>query len=198
MIAVVIPIKRLSDAKSRLAQRLGPDQRADLVIALAQRTISVVERSGLASRIALVTPEAGLGVRLGVSVVPDGGDLNSSLRAAAGWSLQVGANSLLILPGDLALLERNDLHALLSVRTPGISIAETDDGGTGALFLVPPDCIEPAFGPGSYERHIERATEAGLPVRIVRRQGLAFDLDTPSDLDRVCRLGVGKISAEQV
>ena len=37
--------------------------------------------------------------------------------------------------------------------------------GTNALLLAPPDAIAPAFGPGSRERHAERAERAGLDGR---------------------------------
>jgi 2-phospho-L-lactate guanylyltransferase len=190
MIAAVIPIKRLRDAKSRLADGLSARERANLVRTLLGRTLSIVRASGLVSRVALVTPEESLAGDMGVQVLPDGADLNSGLKAAAAWSIGVGARSLLILPGDLPLLQPNDLHALLSARAPGISVAQTPDGGTGALFLAPPDCIEPAFGSGSFNRHVELAQKAGIPVRIVQREGLTFDLDTSADLERLRRMGV--------
>lgn len=190
MIAAVIPIKRLCDAKSRLADRLSAPERAELVTALLRRTLAVVRASGLVSQVALVTPEESLGTDLGVRVLPDGDDLNAGLGAAARWAIGAGARGLLMLPGDLPLLQTTDLHALLSMRAPGIAIAQTGDGGTGALYLVPPDCIQPSFGPGSFERHVDLAREAGLPARIVQRAGLTFDLDTPADLKRSRRLGV--------
>jgi 2-phospho-L-lactate guanylyltransferase len=189
MIVAVIPLKRLDEAKSRLAGRLTPEERSELVTALARRTISVLEASEGLARIALVTPEDSLAARLGVSALRDVDGLNASLRAAARWSLEEGATGMLILPGDLPFLRPGDVEAMVRDRTPGISIAGTADGGTGALFLVPPDCMTPALGPGSFERHLETAVRAGLPVRIVERDGLRFDLDTPADLDRVQELG---------
>src|SRR5947209_4473221 len=128
MIAAAIPIKRLRDAKSRLADSLSTSERAELVISLLRQTLAVVRASGLVSRVALVTPEDDLAAGLGVHVLPDGTDLNAGLATAVRWAVGIGASGLLILPGDLPLLQPNDLHALLSVRTDGISIAQTGDG----------------------------------------------------------------------
>lgn len=189
MIAAVIPVKRLSEAKSRLNGDITPEERQSLMRELAARTVLILRSSGLITSIALVTPEEKLAAELGVRCLPDTGDLNSSLAAAAQWARSAGADGLLIIPGDLPWLQRNDLHALLSLRSPGVAIAPAHDGGTGALYLMPPDAIAPAFGPGSYRRHVEDAVGRGIAVRTVQRDGLAFDLDTPQDLARWRRWG---------
>ncbi len=57
--------------------------------------------------------------------------------------------------------------------------------GTNALALRPTSAIPFRFGPGSHEAHRRAAEAAGLEVVTVERPGLAFDLDTPADLDRL-------------
>ncbi len=54
--------------------------------------------------------------------------------------------------------------------------------GTNALLLSPPDVIEPAFGPGSRERHEELAAAAGVPCSVEELPTLALDVDTAEDL----------------
>jgi 2-phospho-L-lactate guanylyltransferase len=49
------------------------------------------------------------------------------------------------------------------------------------LLLNPPDLIEVAFGPGSFEKHRQAAETAGLEPIIYRSPTLAFDLDLPED-----------------
>jgi 2-phospho-L-lactate guanylyltransferase len=54
----------------------------------------------------------------------------------------------------------------------------------------------PSFGEGSFERHQRLASDAGLPVAVVQRPGLALDLDTPADVARLLALSPGSALAE--
>jgi 2-phospho-L-lactate guanylyltransferase len=182
MIAAVIPIKRLEAAKSRLASVLPDDERQSLVLGLLGRTLEAVRGCAAVERVALCTPDHALAGRYGAEWVPDAGGLNASLRASARWALSSGASALLILPADLPLVTVADVDAVLAAGNgwEGITIAPCTDGGTGALLLCPPDVIAPSFGPDSYARHV--ALARGIPIRTVRREGLALDLDSEADL----------------
>jgi 2-phospho-L-lactate guanylyltransferase len=184
MIAAVIPVKRLESAKSRLAAVLSDGERQALVLDMLDRTIDAVRGCAAVERIALCTPERALAERSGAEWVPDAGDLNASLRAAARWATSAGTSALLILPADLPLVTSADIAALLAAGNgrDGVAIAACTDGGTGALLLKPPDAIEPSFGPDSYARHIGLARMRHIPVRTVSAEGLTRDLDTEADL----------------
>jgi 2-phospho-L-lactate guanylyltransferase len=54
--------------------------------------------------------------------------------------------------------------------------------GTNGLALRPPDAIPFHFGAGSRAAHAAAAEAANVPLTVVERPGLAFDLDTPEDL----------------
>src|SRR5438105_3390640 len=58
------------------------------------------------------------------------------------------------------------------------------------LALRPPAAIPFRFGIDSFSAHQEAARSASVPLAIVRRPGLAFDLDTPDDLSEWLRSGV--------
>ena len=185
MIVAVIPVKRLSEAKSRLSPRLSPRERATLVETILRRTVDVLKEVGAIDRIAVATEERTLIDSLSsVEWLPDMGGLNPSLVHAASWAADLKARSMLVLPCDLPLLEGRDIRALLDSghAEPGVSIAPTQDGGTGAILLSPPEVIAPAFGPDSFMRHIENARARDLPVRTVIRRGFSHDLDTADDL----------------
>ncbi len=185
MIVAVVPVKRLSDAKSRLATLLSSEERATLVTGLLRRTVALLKTVDAIERIGVATEERELIDSLNlVEWLPDMGGLNPSLAHAAAWATRVGAQSMLVLPCDLPLLQRSDICALLDSRqaNPGVSIAPTQDGGTGAILLSPPQVLEPAFGPDSFRRHIEEAHGKDLAVRTVIRRGFSHDLDTSEDL----------------
>ncbi len=118
--------------------------------------------------------------------VQQGMGLNTGLRQARGEALAAGVTLIAVLHGDLPDLTAADVTALIDRRR------ERAGGGalppmppvaarTG-LALSPPDAIDFAFGPDSFAAHRAQAEQAGAAVTIVKRAGLAFDLDTPADL----------------
>jgi 2-phospho-L-lactate/phosphoenolpyruvate guanylyltransferase len=187
MIAAVVPIKRLSQAKSRLAERLTTEERTRLAVFLLGRTVAALRRSGRIARVAVATPEENVARGLGVEWIEDAGSLNGSLGRAAVWAVESGAEALLIVPPDLPMLSTADIEAVAGIRYsgPNVVIAETRDGGTGALLLSPPDVVAPAFGPGSFSRHRAAAEALGVTITVLDREGLGRDLDTASDLDEL-------------
>jgi 2-phospho-L-lactate guanylyltransferase len=97
-----------------------------------------------------------------------------------------------VLHGDLPNLTAGDVQALLAAAEEGRSVAIAPDragSGTNGLALRPPDIIGFRFGAGSMAAHREEALAAGIEPRLVERDGLAFDLDTPQDLARWLELG---------
>ncbi len=185
MIVAVIPLKRLSEAKSRLAGRLTAGERRELAVQLLERTVAAVRNSEQIDRVALATVEEDLAHRLGLIHLPDRGSLNASLLAGVEWATREGAQALLILPADLPLVDAADIATLCddAPTSRGILVAPTNDGGTGALFLTPPDAMPPMFGPDSARRHMSLATTLGLELSVANRPGLAIDLDTWEDFD---------------
>jgi 2-phospho-L-lactate guanylyltransferase len=102
----------------------------------------------------------------------------------------LGATCTALLPGDCPLLEPTELDGALSsfaADTVGVA-ADRHGTGTNGLFLCPPDAIGPAFGPGSCERHLDRARRAGYEAKLMDIPSLALDLDTPEDLEALAEL----------
>src|SRR5947209_5896453 len=164
MIVAAVPVKRLRDAKSRLAGCLSAEEREELVVQLVARTVRVLRSARSVARIALVTDERELASNLGVETVPDGASLNQALEGAAGWARRLGATGLLIMPADLPLLEVTDIDAVVTARPRGhgIVVARMQDGGTSALLLAPPWAVPPRFGPGSGAAHLALGRARGL------------------------------------
>ena len=73
-----------------------------------------------------------------------------------------------------------------------VALCLAQDGGTNALALRPADAIEPAFGlRNGAALTVERARAAGFEAVVIDDPGLALDVDTPEDLERVRELGEG-------
>lgn len=179
-IAGIVPIKHLSNAKSRLAGHLTSAQRSRLVIEVARQVIEAIAASHLVEPIAVATPQRLLAMELGTAWIPDEGSLNRTLESGLRWADAIGAQAALIVPADLPYLEPADIRVCIE-RLPaggGVVLARTDDGGTGALLIAPPTALVPRFGKGSGERHAHLALASGLHLREVASRGLRLDLDT--------------------
>jgi 2-phospho-L-lactate guanylyltransferase len=102
----------------------------------------------------------------------------------------LGAVCVVLLPLDCPLLDAGELDAALERMHPGrvAVVPDRHGSGTNALLMSPPDAIGPAFGPGSRERHADRAERAGHEVAIEPLESLSVDVDTPDDLDAMAAL----------
>jgi 2-phospho-L-lactate guanylyltransferase len=189
-VVAIIPVGTLDGAKSRLGQVLDAEERLELTMLLARRTIAaVVATSGIANTI-VVTPDdaiRGLADELGARPLRqrDRG-LNHGITAARDEAIAAGAGAILILPIDLPDITPDAIEDLLTPladpRRPLVAIVADRHGrGTNALLLAPPDAIEVRFGGDSRRAHVAAAEMAD--ARLVELGGpLALDVDTPEDL----------------
>jgi 2-phospho-L-lactate guanylyltransferase len=191
----IIPVKRFGAAKRRLLDSIDPPARAAIVKAMltdvlaataacdAVERLIVVTGEGRAEKIALATSQR---VKTPIEVLRDPNDAGHPQAATLGIvrAKALGADCAILLPGDCPLLDTAEIADALERAEPGRVTVVPDRHGTGtnALVLSPPDAISPAFGPGSCERHVERAEQRGLRVAIEKLESLALDLDTPDDL----------------
>jgi 2-phospho-L-lactate/phosphoenolpyruvate guanylyltransferase len=195
---VLIPLKRLDAAKTRLAPALTNVERGRLMAGMLAWVARAAVRAG-AGRVALASSDPAapeLARRLGVECVSDGRlPWNEGLVHARSL-LDRPAAAVLYLAGDLPLVDAADVSALVEAggeRTAVIGRAH--DGGTNALWVCPAAALVPAFGAaGSASVHAARAREHGVTPVTVDRPGIAYDVDTPADLAAVRRLAAAGVS----
>ncbi|MFI5254825.1 MAG: 2-phospho-L-lactate guanylyltransferase [Candidatus Limnocylindrales bacterium] len=193
---IVVPIRALADGKHRLSPVLDDQQREALVVGLLRRTLDVLMAWPGAAAVHVISPDPAVGpiaAAAGARPLRQSGDgLNEGIIAARAVAMADGASALLIIPGDLPLLEAAALEALVDAADAAVAagsghavvvVAPADARtGTNALLLSPPGAIEPGFGPGSLERHLRAAEAIGASTQLVVDPTLGFDLDTPADL----------------
>ena len=187
---VVVPVKRLDIAKSRLAS-YGAEHRKALALAFAA---DVVLAAGAVATVLVVTDDpvaAELLAGLGARVVPDDPDagLNPALEHGVEL-LRDGSPDLAVatVSADLPSLLAPDLAAVLA-RVPlhgrGF-VADLVGTGTTLLAAGPGISLVPAYGPASRQRHL-----ASGAVELVAPESVRRDVDTPEDLEHAVALGVG-------
>jgi 2-phospho-L-lactate guanylyltransferase len=185
---IIVPHRGLEHAKTRLAGVLDPAQRADLAERLLRHVLEVAVEAEPDT--VVISPDPGLGelvagagARLSVQ---HGLGLNAGLAQARDEAIRDGIDTVAVLHGDLPALTSPDITALLAAATGAGSLVaiapDAAETGTNGLALAPPGVVEFQFGAGSLEAHRRAAKRAGAWITIVRRPGLAFDIDTPEDL----------------
>jgi 2-phospho-L-lactate/phosphoenolpyruvate guanylyltransferase len=186
----ILPVKRFDAAKQRLADVLGPEQRARLAAAMVADVLAQLRACDLLERIIVVSGErevAQLAAAAGAELLDDADDSGHSEAALRGVeaALQDGAAAVALLPGDCPLIEPAEVDAALAtLAPPAVAVIPDRHGsGTNGLLLSPPDAIDPAFGPDSRERHMQLARRAGATAAVVELPSLALDLDTGDDLE---------------
>jgi 2-phospho-L-lactate guanylyltransferase len=188
--SVLVPVKRLERAKTRLALDAG--LRADLALAMATDTVQAVIGAESVAEVLVVTDDeraaAVLGT-LGATVVadlPDAG-LNPALLHGA----SVAAMSrIAALSSDLPALRSRDLDEVLGAAAHHTQAVVSDVSGSGTTLLGAARLSDfaPAFGVNSLGAHV-RAGAFDLSGSAAAT--LRHDVDTVGGLHAVIALGVG-------
>lgn len=199
MNTVVIPIKDLHAAKSRLAPELDESQRGRLVLVLAERVVCAAIAARGVDRVLVVTRDerilelATAWHALAVREPPGASEanaLNAALEEGRRRALQLGSTRLAVVVADLPTVEPEDVTALFDTLASGarVVLARAHDGeGLGALGLSPADALPFRFGDGrAFRHHAAAAAALGLDPVVLDRSGLAIDIDTADDL-AACR-----------
>ena len=197
----IVPVKPLKRGKSRLAGILTEEERTQLNQSLLEKTLKTLSELKEVDQVLVVSrdPHAlTIARNYGAKTVQEDGQphLNMALARATVMAQLHAPHGVLVLPADLPLLTADDVRALVdrAVKPPVVVIApDRHHKGTNALLMVPPSLIEYDFGDGSFERHCERARQAGAKLEIVELPSLALDLDLPEDLELVRKLETSKV-----
>lgn len=202
-VAVVLAVKRLDAAKSRLAAVVPDERRRELVAAMLTDTVSAVHAAGIGS-VTVVTPDprvAEVVSAFGVRTLdePAAGEL-SPLNAALAFGIaQVRPPTPLVavLQADLAALDSvslteslDDASATIARGAAAAFVADRSGEGTALLVVRASTAFTPRFGPGSAAAH-RAAGAAELDPAHRRWARLRTDVDTPDDLSAAVDLGLG-------
>src|SRR5581483_3054882 len=100
-----------------------------------------------------------------------------------------------ILPADIPRVRFEDVIEIVGeLQASDASravIVRARDGGTNALALRPPEAIDMHFGQNSADAHRAAAEAAGIEVVELANERVAFDVDSPEDLEALSSLAVG-------
>jgi len=189
---VVLPVKPLNRAKSRLADVLSADQRQRFAEMTLRHILETTRSARQVTGTLVISRDnkvLSIARDFGARTVQESGQpaLNPALMRATQLLASWNAGSILVLPADVPLIgidDVTDMIRLAGTHEQCVVIA-TDrlHDGTNALLVRPPGLLEYDYGPGSYQRHLDQAHVLGVHVAEYHSHNLQYDLDIPEDID---------------
>jgi 2-phospho-L-lactate/phosphoenolpyruvate guanylyltransferase len=197
---LVIPLKPLTRAKSRLADTAADGVRPGLALAFAQDTVAAALACDAVADVAVVTDDEVAGralAALGARIVPDApaDGLNAALAHGAAVVRDMCPRTpVATLNADLPALRPPELARVLRAagEFPRAFLADAAALGTTLLAAAPGLELRPSFGADSRTRH--RASGAA-EIDLADVDSVRQDVDTGDDLRAALALGVGPHTA---
>jgi 2-phospho-L-lactate guanylyltransferase len=198
--SLVVPLKPLALAKSRLAGAADDRLRPRLALAFAQDTVAAALACPAVRDVAVVTddPAAAAGLTaLGARIVPDSPAAGLNAALAHGAEVVRAARpsaAVAALNADLPALRTAELARALAAASVFTRAFLTDAAGIGTTLLCarPGAELRPAFGGPSRLAHLASgATE----IMVDGLDSVRQDVDTGEDLAAALALGVGRHTA---
>ncbi|KAB2822704.1 MAG: 2-phospho-L-lactate guanylyltransferase, partial [Candidatus Dadabacteria bacterium] len=164
MLFAIVPVKDLSKAKERLSSLLPQDVRTELAYAMLEDVLLALKGAELIDRSFIVTMDRkamSIAGEIGIEVIEETeqkGESDSVDRASLVCK-EMGADSVLVIPGDAPLIRPEDIDFVAGKLVSGspsvILVPARDRMGTNAILRTPPDAIPSRFGHDSFRKHME-------------------------------------------
>ena len=191
-IQAVVPIKDTSDAKRRLAGVLCAARRQELALAMFEDVLAALTGVRELAGIVVVTVDpaaATIAARYGARV-SNAGAREGHTGAVAVAARALAAEAMLTLPGDIPLVEGDDIRQLIDVHRNATGrgaraftiVPARDERGSNAILCSPAAAVPLRFGVDSFLPHLAAARRCAIEPTVVRLPRIALDIDTPDDL----------------
>ncbi len=190
MKVVMVPVKDLSKAKERLSSLLSQEQRTKLAYAMLEDVLNALKGSKQADRLFVVTMDGraiNMAEDMGIETILETEQKGESESVDYASSLcnDMGAESVLVVPGDAPLITSEDIDSIFEKEEDSpsvILIPARDEMGTNAILRKPPDAIPSRFGSDSFRKHKREAERKNIPCKTYENARIALDIDNPEDL----------------
>jgi len=185
---VIIPVKKLDDAKSRLSPLLTNDERKQFCLKMLEDVLRTVKSTRSINQTVVVSNDSEVfhvAKNFEATYLKEKkAGLNEAASESIDWCIDRGATSVLVLPADIPLVMPKDLNRMLALgKKASIVISPSRSGkGTNALLLTPPNVCPTFYGPCSFQRHLEEASKRRISFRRFGSHRIALDIDTVDDL----------------
>jgi 2-phospho-L-lactate/phosphoenolpyruvate guanylyltransferase len=191
---LVVPVKALRDAKSRLRGAVAPDEHTRLVLAVLLDTVTAAAQADGVRRVLVVSSDPTVASTMaanGFECVPEGAlpGLNAAYRRGAAVLREADPGGRIgALQADVPALRPDELAAAIkSADGRRAFCADRQTTGTTLLLSAPGGPLDPRFGRGSALAH----ALSGAVALTDSWPSLRCDVDTAEDLAVARDLGLG-------
>ena len=193
---ILVPVKNLSSAKQRLSPVLTQMARTELAQAMLYDVLTTLHGWTNRPTVAVVTSDPyadRLAREYAFEVIPDPENPGETgaIEMATRFCVERGAESTLVIPADIPLIQSWELEDILSnAPAEGSVLVPAADGrGTNAAFRRPANLFPLRFGNDSFEPHLAAAQATGKTCIVLALPGIAVDIDNPDDLRELVSSG---------
>ena len=194
-LCIIVPVKDTTQSKQRLGDLLSPAQRRQLAHIMLEDVLKAIAplRERAPCLLVTIDPFAkACAERYGMRVIADRAHDGHTGAVDGGRHLVAseGAQGMLTMPGDIPLVTTDEITKVLDThaRSAGFTIVPAaDKKGSNAVACSPPLAVPLRFGENSFYPHLDAARKAGIEPATKELAGIATDVDTPEDLDRLLR-----------
>lgn len=196
---IIVPVKRFSEAKTRLAGSLLPAERENLAELLVSTVLDQLARVRRMRRVILASSEPSLermAARFGFEMLMDDPHLpglNAAVDRAIMHAVASGATDVGVVFSDLPLFNANEFESIIDAHLGGAPVQVTivlDRFGTGTNVRLcrPGDLLPSLYGRNSAIEHQRAAALTGAEIRLVESDCFSHDLDKFADIQAVLKL----------
>jgi 2-phospho-L-lactate guanylyltransferase len=189
---ILIPIKNTSSAKQRLATVLDQPSRTRLAQAMLHDVLTTLHQWKDCPRVAIVSSDpyaTELARKYEFEVIPDPENPGETgaIEMATAVCVARGADSTLVIPADIPLLQAWELEEIVkhAPAEGSVLVPAGDRRGTNAAFRRPANLFPLRFGNDSFKPHHAAAQATGKPCLVLSLPGIAVDVDNPEDLEQL-------------
>ena len=197
---ILVPVKNTSSAKQRLAAILDQPSRTALAQAMLHDVLTTLynwpaRREKNSPAVAVVTSDpyaVKLAAEYDFEVIPDPENPGETgaIELATRICVERGANSTLVIPADIPLIQAGELDEILqhAPAEGSVLVPAADGRGTNAALRRPANLFPLRFGNDSFKPHHAAAQATGKPCVVLHLPGIAVDVDNPADLQQLISL----------
>jgi len=189
---ILVPVKNLMNAKQRLAAVLDQPARTALAQAMIHDVLQAVAACSRRPDVAVVTNDpfaSDLAQHFNFQIIRDAANASetAAIEMATAICASQGAESTLVIPGDIPLISPSDLDQIFSAspESGSVLVPAADRRGTNAAFRKPANLFPLRFGNDSFKPHLNAARNSGLPCVVLSLPGIGLDVDNPADLQQL-------------
>jgi 2-phospho-L-lactate guanylyltransferase len=191
---ILIPVKGLATAKQRLASLLDQSTRTELAQAMLFDVLETLGTWASRPEVGVVTSDPfaiKLARRFEFQIIPDNANRSETdaIEMATRYCEARGVHSTLVIPGDIPLIQVQELEQILEAApAEGSVLAPAADGrGTNAAWRRPAGLFPLRFGNDSFKPHLAAARATQKPCVVLSLPGIALDIDNPADLRQLVK-----------